>query len=63
MADPLSLPWRVGRHLGRTIYARLGPVASDDDPVLGMLDTRELAAEACEAHKPGAEGNDRAEED
>ena len=48
--DPISLPWRTGRHLGRTVYAILGPQASDDDPVLGMMDTRELAAEACAAH-------------
>ncbi len=48
--DLLSLPWRTGRHLGRTVYARLGPQASDDDPVLGMMDSRELAEEACEAH-------------
>jgi hypothetical protein len=46
----LSLPWRTGRHLGRTIYARLGAEASDDDPVLGMMDSRELAEEACAAH-------------
>jgi len=48
--DLLSLPWRTGRHLGRTIYARLGPEASDEDPVLGMMDTAELAEEACSAH-------------
>jgi hypothetical protein len=50
MADPLSLPWRTGRHLGRTIYAMTGPGPSDSDLVLGMMDSRELAAEACEAH-------------
>jgi len=48
--DLLSLPWRTGRHLGRTIYARLGPEASGEDPVLGMMDTRELAEEAVRAH-------------
>jgi hypothetical protein len=48
--DLLSLPWRTGRHLGRTVYAQLGPEPSDEDPVLGMLDTEELAAEACGAH-------------
>ena len=46
----LSLPWRTGRHLGRTVSAMPGPRASDDDQVLGMMDSRELAEEACEAH-------------
>jgi hypothetical protein len=50
MTDPLSLPWRTGRHLGRTIYAMPGAVASDDDPVLGMMDSRELAEDAVDAH-------------
>lgn len=49
LAEP-DVPWRVGRHLGRTVYAMLGDEPSDDDPVLGMLDTPELAAEACAGH-------------
>ena len=50
MADLTNLPWRQGRHQGRHIYAQRGPVPSDDDPVVGTLDTDMLAAEACESH-------------
>jgi hypothetical protein len=49
--DVLSLPWRVGRHVGRTIYAQGGPEASrEDDELIGVMDTPELAAEACAGH-------------
>ena len=49
--DPkLSLPWRAGRHVGRTIYAQGGDEASREDALIGMMDTPELAAEACSAH-------------
>ena len=49
--DPLSLPWRTGRHVGRTIYAQGGPEASrEDDELIGVMDTPELAAEACAGH-------------
>jgi hypothetical protein len=40
--------WRTGRHVGRTIYAQSGPEPSDEDVLIGVMDTRELAAEACE---------------
>lgn len=54
MAEPvpdlLSLPWRTGRHVGRTVYAQSGPEASGDDLLIGVMDTPELAAEACGAH-------------
>jgi ATP-dependent Clp protease ATP-binding subunit ClpA len=42
--------WRPGRKAGRTIYAQRGPAASDDDPLIGMMDTPELAQAACRAH-------------
>jgi hypothetical protein len=42
--------WRTGRKVGRTIYLQLGPEPSEDDPLIGVMDTRELAAEAVEAH-------------
>jgi hypothetical protein len=48
--DLLSLPWRTGRHVGRTIYAQAGPKPSDDDVLIGMMDTRELALAAVRAH-------------
>jgi hypothetical protein len=50
MPDLITLPWRQGRHVGRHLYAQIGPVPSDDDPVIGTLDTAGLAAEACESH-------------
>lgn len=50
MPDLITLPWRQGRHQGRHVYAQLGPSPSDDDPVVGTLDTAELAGEACESH-------------
>lgn len=52
MPDPFLArqPWRVGRKVGRTIYAMVGPEASDDDVLIGMLDTRELARAAVEQH-------------
>ncbi len=43
-------PWRVGRKAGRTIYAMKGNRPSDDDVLIGMLDTPELAKAAVEAH-------------
>ncbi len=51
--DPVSLsalPWRVGRTVGRTIYAMVGEVPGEDDVLIGMMDTAELAGEACVAH-------------
>jgi len=44
------LPWRTGRKVGRTIYAVTGQEPSDDDVLIGMMDTPELAAETCAAH-------------
>ncbi len=35
--------WRVGRKVGRTIYAQVGPEPSDDDVLIGVMDTPELA--------------------
>lgn len=52
MSDPglVSLPWRVGRKVARTIYAMTGPEPSDDDPLIGVMDSPELAEAACLAH-------------
>lgn len=36
--------YRVGRKVGRTIYRVVGREPSDADELIGMLDTRELAA-------------------
>jgi hypothetical protein len=48
--DPLSLPWRTGRRVLRTVYAQGGPEASREDVLIGVMDTPELAAEACAGH-------------
>ncbi len=50
MLNPVLLPWRIGRKVGRTIYAVVEDGSRDDDALIGVLDTRELAAEAVEAH-------------
>lgn len=42
--------WRQGRRVGRTIYAQLGPEPADTDPIIGLMDTPELAAQAVNAH-------------
>lgn len=34
---------RVGRKVGRTLYLQVGDAPSDDDPLVGVMDTRELA--------------------
>lgn len=48
--DLLKLPWRVGRHVGRTIYAMVNVETSDADVLIGVMDSRELAEAACLAH-------------
>lgn len=42
--------WRTGRKVGRTVYAMAGDAPSDDDTLIGMMDTPELAAAAVFAH-------------
>jgi hypothetical protein len=50
LAAPMWLPWRTGRKVGRTIYAQVGELPSDDDQLIGLMDTRELAAEVVHSH-------------
>jgi len=50
MGDLLKMQWRVGRKLGRTIYAQLYPEPSDDDVLIGMFDSPRLAAECVRSH-------------
>lgn len=45
-----AFPWRTGRKVGRTIYAQQGTEPSDDDPLIGVMDTPEIAAEAVLCH-------------
>lgn len=44
------LVWRTGRKVGRTIYAQLGELPSDDDRLIGVMDTPVMASEVVNAH-------------
>lgn len=46
---PENLHWRVGRKVGRTIYA-VGFNGLDHDLLVGVMDTPALATEAVRAH-------------
>ncbi len=50
MAKLQDLRWRTGRKVGRTIYAQLGSQASDDDVLIGVMDTIALAMGVVAAH-------------
>ena len=50
MGRERDLAWRVGRKLGRTLYAMHGTEPSDDDVLIGCLDSAEIAAEAVRSH-------------
>lgn len=58
--DLTAVPWRAGRANGRTLYARTGGGDWKADATLGMLDTRELAAEAVRAHNAALTADDLA---
>lgn len=47
---PQRSPWRVGRKVGRTIYALVGGEPSDEDELIGVMDSRAVASAAVEAH-------------
>lgn len=42
--DEENVRLRVGRKVGRTLYIQSGEEPSDDDQLIGMVDTPELAA-------------------
>lgn len=50
MNDPGLLPWRAGRKVGRTIYAMRAADATDEDALIGVMDTPVLAALTVQAH-------------
>jgi hypothetical protein len=52
-----GVTWRTGRKVGRTIYRQSGPEPSDDDALIGVMDTPELAAVACRARNAVAAGS------
>ncbi len=49
-ADLTMLMWRIGRSVGRTVYAVVGEDASKDDVLIGCMDTPALATEVVMAH-------------
>ncbi len=50
MVDVVDAVWRCGRKVGRTIYAQLGDQPSDDDVLIGVMDTSGLAARVVSDH-------------
>jgi hypothetical protein len=50
MGDLSVFRWRTGRKVGRTIYAQLGAEPSDEDPLIGVMDTPQLASAAVAEH-------------
>lgn len=46
----LKARWRTGRKVGRTIYAQVGEEPSDDDALIGMVDTPEIARRLVDDH-------------
>jgi hypothetical protein len=48
--DYTQVQWRVGTHVRRTIVAIVPSRNPDHYPILGMMDTDELAAEVVKAH-------------
>lgn len=52
----LELRWRVGRKVGRTIYAQYNDEPSDSDVLIGVMDTRELAEAAVAAYNAQFDG-------
>lgn len=51
-------PWRVGTKLGRTIYRQVGPEPSEQDVLLGMMESAELAGRVvCLHNQPHLSGD------
>ena len=46
----LDTRWRVGSKVGRTIYAEVPGLDHDEQPLIGVMDTPDLATEAVTAH-------------
>jgi hypothetical protein len=46
----LKARWRVGRKVGRTVYAMVGAKPSGDDVLIGVMDSEALARDAVGAH-------------
>lgn len=48
--DYRDLYWRIGRSLGRTVYAQAEAVPGPLDELIGLMDTIELAEEVVRNH-------------
>lgn len=46
----MTIKWRTGRRVGRTIYAQIGPEPSDEDVLIGLMDTPAIAKAAVTAY-------------
>lgn len=44
------MTWRVGRKLRRTVYHQLGEQPSDDDILVGFMETAALAQQVVDEH-------------
>lgn len=47
--DARASRWRIGRNVGRTIYVQYGDAPSKDDRLIGVMDSRDLAARVVDA--------------
>lgn len=50
MLDVLAAQWRVGRSVGRTLYAMAGSEPGDDDMLIGLVDSERIARCIVEDH-------------
>ena len=54
--DPVETKWRTGRKNHRIIYAQLKDVPDDLDPMIGVMDSIQLARETISTHNARLEG-------
>jgi hypothetical protein len=48
--DHTQCIWRIGRKVERTVYAQIGKMPGDNDTLIGLFDTKDLAKAAVSAH-------------
>lgn len=61
--DYIDSPWRVGTQIRRAIHAIVPGVDQERHPLLGLMDTDELAAEVVTAHNRGLDTRTFAEKE
>lgn len=57
MRTKTGINWRTGRKVGRTIYRQKGDFPSDEDELIGVMDTPELARIVVAAVNEGYESS------